>query len=81
MTDIVRERWCEVLETGHAEDEQDFFLAGGHSLLAVRLTSALRADLDIPVPVSALFESRTLGAYTAQVQDLLATESRGAGRP
>jgi acyl carrier protein len=72
-TDIVQTvhgRWCEVLDAIDAEVQDDFFLSGGNSLLAVRLTGALREDLGVRIPVSALFEARELGRYTGRVQSL-----------
>jgi acyl carrier protein len=71
IADTVRNRWCEVLETPQARHDQNFFLSGGHSLLAVRLTNALREDLGIRIPVSAVFESHTLDRYVALVQGLV----------
>lgn len=67
----VRTRWCEVLGVPQANGDDDFFQCGGHSLLAFRLTEALREDLGVPVPVSALFEARTLSGYQQVVADLV----------
>lgn len=75
IQETVRKRWSECLETDHVSDEQDFFLSGGHSLLAVRLTTSLREDLAMEIPVSALFETRTLTAYTTLVERLARVES------
>lgn len=71
VAEIVRRRWCEVLETAQATEDDDFFLSGGHSLLAVRLTAALREDLEVRIPVSVLFETKTLESYAGRVADLV----------
>jgi acyl carrier protein len=78
VAETVRRRWCEVLETPRTDDDANFFLCGGHSLLAVRLTNALRDDLGVRIPVSALFELHTLDRYATHVQDLV-DASREAG--
>ena len=66
----VRRRWCEVLDRPKARDQDDFFQCGGHSLLAFRLTESLREDLGASIPVSMLFETRTLTNYQQAVADL-----------
>lgn len=71
VAEIVRQRWCEVLERPRADHDENFFLCGGHSLLAIRLTNALREDLSVRIPVSAVFETHTLDRYVARVQDLV----------
>lgn len=71
VADTVRKRWIEVLEAPQADGGDDFFLCGGHSLLAVRLATALREDFGVRVPVSMLFRTRKLDSYIQQVQDLV----------
>jgi acyl carrier protein len=71
VSEIVHKRWCEVLEIPQAAAQDSFFLSGGHSLLAVRLTNALRGDLGVRIPVSALFEADTLDRYVDRVEDLV----------
>ena len=46
----------EVLQLESIRPTDDFFALGGHSLKAIRLTSALRRALDRPVPIGAIFE-------------------------
>jgi hypothetical protein len=78
VIDTVRRRWCEVLDTSAVMDADDFFLSGGNSLLAVRLTGALRGDLGLRIPVSALFEARELGQYAGRVESLYRGEEQGS---
>ncbi len=78
VIDTVRRRWCEVLDTTAVLEEDDFFLSGGNSLLAVRLTGALRGDLGVRIPISALFEARELGRYAGRVQSLYRGEEPGS---
>jgi acyl carrier protein len=71
LSEIISSRWCELLDVTPPVGEDDFFLSGGHSLLAVRLTAALREDLGVRIPIAAIFETRTFGAFTDQVATLL----------
>jgi acyl carrier protein len=71
VAEIVRKRWLEVLEIPKAAGDDDFFLSGGHSLLAVRLTTALREDLGVRIPVSAIFQTRRLDGYAERVAGLV----------
>jgi amino acid adenylation domain-containing protein/FkbM family methyltransferase len=57
---LIAEVWREVLGGPTPALESDFFAAGGHSLLAVRLVTRLRAR-GVELPLRAVFEAPTLG--------------------
>ncbi|MFE3192017.1 non-ribosomal peptide synthase/polyketide synthase [Nocardia sp. NPDC059240] len=64
--------------------DTDFFALGGNSLMATRLTARLGSDLGVRVPVSALFETPTVGGLatwiaTADRGDLLPVLTRRTG--
>lgn len=69
--DVVRKRWCEILEIEQVGLDDHFFQSGGNSLLAVRLTTALREDLGVRIPVATLFELDTLAGYAEEVTALV----------
>jgi amino acid adenylation domain-containing protein len=54
----------EVLGT-EAAPETEFFAAGGHSLLALRLASRITSELGVRVPLPRLFEASTPAALAA----------------
>ncbi|MFG2058082.1 non-ribosomal peptide synthetase [Micromonospora sp. NPDC048930] len=61
--------WQAVLGVEPGPDD-DFFLAGGDSLLAVRLTTQVRRGLDVQVRSSLLYEHRRFADYLAAVTAL-----------
>jgi amino acid adenylation domain-containing protein len=52
--------WCEVLGIPAVGPDDNFFDQGGHSLLAVRFLSGVRAALGADVPLAAFFQGPTL---------------------
>jgi amino acid adenylation domain-containing protein len=54
------ELWEEVLGRNHLSAQDDFFLVGGHSLLAIRLIGRMRERFGVDVPVQRLFETPTI---------------------
>ncbi|QFU89755.1 non-ribosomal peptide synthetase [Amycolatopsis sp. YIM 10] len=57
---VVAKILAEVLDRTVLDATEDFFAIGGNSLLATRAISRLRAEFDVDLPVSALFEARTV---------------------
>ncbi|MCV7419610.1 non-ribosomal peptide synthase/polyketide synthase [Mycobacterium yunnanensis] len=74
----VQERLCvlfsDVLGTTVSGIDDDFFALGGHSLLLVRLASAIRREFDVEVAVTDLMVAPTV----AEVAALLAAEAGSA---
>ena len=52
--------WAEVLSREGIGPEDDFFMMGGHSLLALRLVSRVRAKLGSPITVDTVFDYPTV---------------------
>jgi mycobactin peptide synthetase MbtE len=59
--------WGRVLGHTRPGREDDFFSCGGHSVAAMRLVAALRADLDRDVAVEDVLLGRTLAGIAARV--------------
>ncbi|MFC4017157.1 non-ribosomal peptide synthetase [Micromonospora sp. GCM10011542] len=79
---VLAEAWRAVLGAA-PRPEDDFFLVGGDSLLAVRLTAQVRQGLRIEVRAALLYEHRRFGDYLAAVRALCAApvaDSAGAPR-
>jgi amino acid adenylation domain-containing protein len=60
---LVAEAWSSLLRRPIGRHD-DFFAAGGHSILAVAATAAARELIGAEVPLGLIFERPVLGAYT-----------------
>jgi acyl-coenzyme A synthetase/AMP-(fatty) acid ligase/aryl carrier-like protein len=63
--------WRELLHAGDPGLEDDFFDAGGDSLLALRLLARVRQQHGVDLSVAAFFQDPTLAAMAARVEALL----------
>ena len=71
LEELVAGLWAELLGCERVGLHDDFFAAGGHSLLAVRLLARLRDATGMDVPLRALFAHPTVAALTAEVERCL----------
>jgi len=61
--------WQEVLGVDAIGLEDDFFVLGGHSLMAIQLIAEIRRRTGAEVPVKVFFESPTVAALVARIVD------------
>ncbi|HEY0782269.1 MAG TPA: condensation domain-containing protein, partial [Thermoanaerobaculia bacterium] len=69
--------WTELLDGRPVLRDESFFELGGHSLLATRLLWHLRDTLGVDLPLTAVFETKTIAALAARIVQTLAA---GGGR-
>jgi len=55
--------WSDVLRLPQVGLNDNFFEVGGHSLLAIQITSRVQAELGLEVPLLEVFQTETLRAY------------------
>ncbi|MFF0246894.1 amino acid adenylation domain-containing protein [Streptosporangium sandarakinum] len=70
--------WSRVLQAPPPEADDDFFAVGGHSLRAMRLVAAVRAELGREISVEDVHSARVYGALAARVAG--APRVGGSGR-
>ena len=61
--------WCDVLGREAITRAEDFFDAGGDSIVAVRLTTEVQRYLDDTVFLAGLFDAPTVAAYTVWLKE------------
>jgi amino acid adenylation domain-containing protein len=60
--------WSELLNLERVSVSDDFFESGGHSLLAVRLTSRVRQAFDVELSLRSIFESPTISGLAILIE-------------
>lgn len=74
----VKETWITALPDAKAAADEDFFDAGGTSIVAATLIQALRDRLGVRVPLMLLFESPKYADFLASVASFVAANAQVA---
>ncbi len=61
--------WKEILKLDSIDGKTNFFEAGGHSLLALRVISRVNDLVGTRIPVATLFQSPTLDGFIAAISE------------
>lgn len=72
---LMAEIWARVLRVDRIGITDNFFLLGGHSLLATQVISQLRHAFEVEIPLRNIFETPTVAALSASVDQAKATSS------
>lgn len=72
--------WEQVLKRSPIGMEDDFFELGGHSLDSIRLLALIDRRLGVRIPMTALFDHRTIAAQAAILDGAVESDELGNGR-
>jgi acyl carrier protein len=64
------EIWAGLLNLDRVGIHENFFDAGGHSLLAMQLISRVRDAFQVTLPLRTVFETPTVARLTSEVEGL-----------
>jgi thioesterase domain-containing protein/acyl carrier protein len=64
--------WAEILDLDQVSIDDDFFALGGHSLLSVRLMNRIAKKFGTELPVTSLFQNRTVAAQASLLRNTVA---------
>ncbi len=67
----ISEMWSTLINIESIGKKDNFFSLGGHSITAAKLSAILSKTLNIPVPVSLIFEESTLEKYAQRIEQTL----------
>lgn len=70
--------WKQVIGLTELNVEDDFFIVGGNSLLAVRLFNGIEAQFRRKLPLGSLFEARTVAAQAILIDQWQSSPAMGA---
>ncbi|ACZ88334.1 non-ribosomal peptide synthetase [Streptosporangium roseum] len=81
VEEILCELFAQVLAVPGIGIDDDFFLMGGHSLLAMRVVTGVRSALSVELQVRAVFEAPTVAALAVMVEEARAAGAGGVRPP
>jgi hypothetical protein len=73
--------WREVLGLARLGRDEDFFILGGSSLVAIQAVSRMRGVFGVEVPLRWLFDAPTVAALSGRISGLLRAASKHPAHP
>ncbi len=64
--------WHEVIDRPAIGRDESFFAVGGHSLLAARVSSRIRNEFGVELPLRAFFDAPTIATLGTRIDELVA---------
>ena len=61
--------WAELLGVEKVGMNDDFFALGGHSIIAMKLTSKIMSELGTQIPVSTVFAAPTIAELATRLSE------------
>ncbi|TDC38949.1 amino acid adenylation domain-containing protein [Micromonospora sp. 15K316] len=74
---LVAEVYAEILQVDKVGAMDDFFALGGNSLRGMRAMARIRAEVEVELPMRALFTSPVVADLAAQIEQRIAAELDG----
>ena len=74
---LVSEVYADILQVEKVGALDDFFALGGNSLRGMRAMARIRAEVDVDLPMRALFSSPVVADLAAQIEQRIAAELDG----
>ncbi len=68
VEEVLASVWQKLLDVEKIGIHDNFFEMGGDSLLAIRVVSAIRKELETEIAISSLFEYQTIASLAAQME-------------
>ncbi|CAM4092980.1 non-ribosomal peptide synthetase [Pseudoalteromonas ostreae] len=65
------EIWCDLLKVDSVGKQSNFFILGGHSLMATRLLASLKATWSIELNIKLIFDAQTLQEQASKIDEAL----------
>jgi amino acid adenylation domain-containing protein len=81
VEELVAGVWSDLLRVTDLSAESNFFVLGGHSVLATRMVLQLRRVFGCDVALRSVFELPTLGLLAAHIKELSQVQDSGVRKP